>query len=161
MDPYTRTTRSIKLEVLPADVRQALQAHQDEYNLGPILDDYLECVETISDKRKKGLFKGPGDQHVTSYAILTPAWLVYAAKGDSGVVTVLSVPLVEAVAEDYAQSPYYAKIQDHGFHITGAFTGRIGMYGSQRITIFLPLGEERDAQYFGEALMYGISSSRR
>jgi hypothetical protein len=58
--------------------------------------------------------------------ILTPTWLVYAAKGDSGIVSVLSVPLVEAVAEDYAQSPFYAKIQDHGFHITGAFTGRVG-----------------------------------
>jgi hypothetical protein len=60
MGPYTRTSRSLKLEALPADIKQALQAHQDKYNLGPILDDYLECVETVSTKRKKGLFKGLG-----------------------------------------------------------------------------------------------------
>jgi len=65
------------------------------------------------------------------------------------------------VAEDYAQSPYYAKIQDNGFHITGAFTGRVGMHGHQRITIFLPLGEERDARVFGEALLDAIAKTRR
>jgi hypothetical protein len=161
MGPYARKTRSLRLEILPADFRQALQAHQDEYNLGSILNDYLDCVETVSDKRKKGLFKGPGDQQVTSYAILTPIWLVYAAKGDSGFISVLSVPLAEVVAEDYAQSPYYAKIQDNGFHITGAFTGRVGMHSQRRITIFLPLGEERDAKNFGQALEDAIAKNRR
>jgi len=161
MGDYQRTTRSIRLEILPADIRTAVQAHLEEYNLGSILDDALMSVETVSLKKKKGLFKGPGDQQVTSYAILTPTWLVYAAKGDSGHAAVLSVPLADAKAEDYQGSPFYAKIPDRGYRITGNFTGRVGMHGSQRVSIFIGLGEERAARLFGEALMDAIEKTRR
>ena len=161
MGDYERTTHSVRLEVVPADIHTALQAHQEEYNLGPILDDYLDCVETVSKKKKKGLFKGPGDQQVTSYAILTPTWLVYAAKGDDEHVSVLSVPLAEAKAEDYTQSPFYQRMPDNGYHITGKFTGRVGMHGNERVTVFVPLGQGRDAKLFGEALVDAIEKSRR
>lgn len=160
MGDYTRTTRSVRFELLPAEVRGALQAHQDEYNLGPILNDYLDCVETISKKKKRGLFKGLGDKLLTSYAILTPTWLVYATKGDCGIVAVLSVPLAEAKAEDYQKSPFYAKIQDRGYRITGNFTGKVGMHGNQRVSIFIGLGDEGDAKVFGDTLMDVIAKNR-
>lgn len=161
MGDYQRTTISIRLEILPADITAALQAHQDDYNLGNILHDYLECVETVSEKKKKGLFKGPGDKRITSYTILTPTWLVYAVVDDDGTVSVLSVPLAEAKVEDYKTSPFYSKMPDNGYHVTGNFTGQVGMHGSQRVTIFLGLGEERDARVFGETLMDGIAKTRR
>ena len=161
MGDYQRTTRSIRLEILPVDIEAALQAHQERYNLGSILDDTLMSVETVSVKKKKGLFKGPGDKQVTSYAILTPTWLVYVAKGDSGQVAVLSVPLAEANAEDYTQSPFYARMPDNGYHINGKFTGQVGMHGNERVTVFVGLGEERDAGRFGEALIEAIAKTRK
>lgn len=161
MGDYQRTTHSVRLEILPADIQAALGGHLEQYNLGSILDDTLMSVETISVKKKTGLFKGPGDKQVTSYAILTPTWLVYAAKGDTGHVAVLSVPLVDVNAEDYTQSPFYARMPDYGYHITGKFTGQVGMHGNERVTVFVGLGEERDAGRFGETLMEAIAKTRR
>jgi hypothetical protein len=161
MGDYERTTRSVRLEVLPAEVRGAVQAHQDEYNLGAIIDDYLDCVETVSEKKKKRLFKGLGDKLVISYAILTPTWLVYATTGDSGHAAVLSVRLAEAKAEDYTQSPFYQRMPDYGYHITGKFTGRVGMHGNERVRVFVALGQGRDAKLFGEALVDAIANTRR
>lgn len=49
------------------------------------------CLETTSVRKKKQLFKGPGGKQVTSYAILTPTWLVYAVTDPSGVTSAISV----------------------------------------------------------------------
>lgn len=160
MSHYLRTTREMKFELLPDHIEDAVQGHLKSYNLGPILNDYEICIETISVK-KKGLFKGPGDKQVTSYAILTPTWLVYAVMGDEGKAGVMSVPLVEANVEDYAQSPFFKKMPDRGYFITGNFTGQVGMHGRQQVSIFLGLGEERAARVFGEALTDAISRTRR
>lgn len=119
------------------------------------------CIETISEKVRKGLFKGSGDQIVTSYAILTPTWLVYAVAGDMNVFSIMSVPLAEAQVEDHAKMPFYEKFPDTGFHITGNFTGQVGMHGRQSVSIFLGLGEDRDAKEFGEALVDAIAKTRR
>lgn len=161
MGDYHRTTREVRLELLPDDVRGALQQHLDTYNLGPILDESAICIETVSEKKKRGLFAGPGDKRVTSYAILTLIWLVYAVVGDKRVVSTMSVLLAEAQVEDHALTPFYEKIPDTGFHITGNFTGQVGMHGRQRVSVFLGLGEGRDARVFGEALVEGIAKTRR
>lgn len=161
MGDYERTTRELRLEHLPGETRPAIQRHLDQYNLGPILDDYIMCVETVSTKNKRGLFAGPGDKRVTSYAILTPTWLVYVVVGDKKVVSAMSVLLAEAQVEDHGLTPFYEKLPDTGFHITGNFTGQVGMHGRQRVSVFLGLGEGRDARVFGEALVEAIAKTRR
>jgi hypothetical protein len=161
MGDYVRNTRELRFESLPREIQAVMQRHLDEFNLGPILDDYEMCIETVSVKKKKGLFKGPGDQKVTSTAILTPTWLVYAVVGDSGIASAMSVKLEEATVEDCALSPFYAKLPDRGYHVTGNFTGQVGMHGNQRVSIFLGLGEERAAALFGEALAEAIAKTRR
>lgn len=161
MSDYLRTTSGVRLELLPDAVLEAIQRHLDTYNLGPILADVETCIETISEKKKRGLFKGVGNQRITSYAILTPAWLIYAVVGKKGVVSVLSVPLAEAQVEDHALTPFYEKLPDTGFHITGNFTGQVGMHGRQQVSIFLGLGEGRVARVFGEALLAAIAKTRR
>jgi hypothetical protein len=98
---------------------------------------------------------------VTSYAILTPTWLVYAVTDPAGVTSAMSVKLEDATVEDYALSPFYAKIPDRGFHVKGNFTGQVGMLGRQQVSIFIGLGEERAAKAFGEALIDAIANTRR
>ena len=161
MGIYQRTTREMRLEWLPEVIQTAIQRHLEQNNLGPILADDIMCVETVSDKKKKGLFKGPRPKQVTSYAILTPTWLIYAAVDESGIASAMSVPLAEVIVEDYKNSPFYAKMPDNGFFITGNFTGQVGMQGRQHVSIFLGLGEERDARIFGEALLEAIAKTRR
>ncbi|MFU8826620.1 MAG: hypothetical protein ACNA70_03930 [Brevefilum sp.] len=161
MGDYARRSRELSLEALPGEVRAAIQRHREANNLGPILDDYEMCMETVSVRRKWGLFKRQGGRQVTSYAILTPTWLVYAVTDPAGVTSALSVKLEDATVEDYASSPIYAKMPDSGFHVTGNFTGQVGMHGRQQVSIFLGLGEERAAVTFGEALMDAIANTRR
>ena len=161
MSNYLRTTREQRLKLLPGEIKDALQQHQDRYNLGAIFDDDVMCIETVSVKKNKGLFKAAKGQQITSCAILTPTWLVYVVAGIDGEPAVLSVPLSEASVEDHASSPFYDRLPDTGFHVTGSFTGQVGMHGNQRVTIFLGLREERAARDFGAALMDGIAKTRR
>jgi hypothetical protein len=161
MGDYVRSTREIRLEALPSDIHTAIQRHLEIYNLGPILDDYLMGIETISNKRKKGLFKGTGKKQVSVYAFLTPKWLVYAVVGKVGSAGAMSVPLVEASIEDYAQTPFYSKMPDNGYYIKGNFTGQVGMQGQRHVSIFLGLGEERAAHDFRDLLEDAIDKTRR
>jgi hypothetical protein len=161
MRDYERTTRELRWENLAGEIRAAIQRHLDQNNLGPILDDYIMCVETVSTKKKRGLFKRPGAQPITSTALLTPTWLVYAVVDDGGIVSALSVKLEEATVEDHTLSPFYARLPDRGYHITGNFTGQVGMHGRQQVSIFLGLGEEKAATAFGEALEDAIAKTRR
>ena len=158
---YMRRTREVRFEALPREILAAIQRHLEEYNLGAILDDYEMSVETVSVKKKRGLFKGSGDQKVTSAALLTPNWLVYAVVGDRGIASAMSVKLEDATVVDYALSPFYAKMPDRGFHVTGNFTGQVGVHGRQQVSIFIWLGEERAATAFGEALNEAIADTRR
>lgn len=158
---YQRVTREVRPELLPDEIHAAIQRHFEGHNLGNILAEISMCIETISVRVKTGLFKRHGPQKVTSYAFLTPVWLVYAAVDGKGPVGVMSVKLADATIEDHALSTFYAKFPDRGFHITGNFTGQVGMHGRQQVTLFLALGEEQAAKSFGDALEDAIAKTRR
>ncbi len=153
MKEWNRTTREITLEKINPAIYVAIQQHLDEFKLGPILDDYKICIETVSEKIKKGLFSGGKKETVVSIDILTPAWLIDAVMDEKGNVAALSVKRNEMHAEDYTHTPGYNIIQDNGVNVTGTFTGRVGMDGNQRISKFIGLGEESAAKYFKTLLL--------
>jgi hypothetical protein len=53
------------------------------------------CIQTDSEKIKKGLFGG---------AVLTPRWLLWAVSGTKTQAAVLSALLVDVIVQDYAQT---------------------------------------------------------
>jgi hypothetical protein len=169
MRVWNRSTRKLLLHTIPTEVQSTLDEHIEQYNLGPILKDYLICVETTSHKqKKKGLFGGGVagikiPEHVVQYGILTPNWLVICAQslGKKTSTAALSVQLKDATVEDYSQTADYNIIPDSGVYITGTFTGRVGMQGRQQIRYFMGLGEDRDASDFKDILFEGIQKTRR
>ena len=56
MPDWQRTTKKIPFESLRPEVVTAIQSHFEQYNLGLVLSDALMCVQTDSEKVKKGLF---------------------------------------------------------------------------------------------------------
>ncbi len=160
---WARCTRQLPRESIPAELAAAIQEHLTAYNLGPILDDYQVCIETVSEKTKRSLFDLllGGSRHRAEVAILTPRWLVVATRGvkpDSA--AALSVQLKDAVVQDHAGHPGYQLLPDTGLHVTGVFTGRVGTQGSQRISYYLGLGEEPAANEFKARLLQAIERTR-
>lgn len=161
MGEWNRSTRECTLDGITPELNVAIQAHIESYNLGSILNDYRTCIETVSQKKKKGLFSGRGDQSVLVVVILTPVWLVWAVRGDRSGAATLSARLDELVVEDYASTPGYKLLPDTGIELTGVFTGRVGMEGNQRVSMFIGLGEEPAALEFKEALMRTIQDIKK
>jgi hypothetical protein len=161
MGEWNRSTRECTLESITPELNAAIQAHIETYNLGSVLNEYQMCIETASQKKKKGLFGGSGDQSVLVVAILTPVWLVWAVRGDRSGTAALSARLDELVVADYATTPGYKLLPDTGIEVTGVFTGRVGMEGNQRVSMFIGLGEEPAAQEFKEALIRAIHDIKK
>jgi hypothetical protein len=160
MGEWNRTTRQCTLEGISPELHAAIQAHIESYNLGSILSDYRMCIETASQKKKKGFF-GKGDQSVLAAAILTSTWLVWAVRGDRSGTAALSARLDELVVADYAASPGYKLLPDSGIELTGVFTGRVGMEGNQRVSMFIGLGEEPAALEFKETLFRALQNMKK
>ena len=167
MKEWNRTTKKMLLESIPQAMRSTIEEHLDYYNLGPILDDYLICIATESNKRKKGLFGGGVfgvkiPKNVVQVSIVTPSWLVICAQSEKEDSTAaLSVPLKDALAEDYQNTPDNDIIQDCGIYVNGVYTGRVGMHGNQRIQYFIGLGEEPAASEFKDILFQSIQRNRK
>jgi len=167
MREWNRTTKKMQLESVPQEMRSTIDEHLYSFNLGPILDDYLICIVTESEKRKKGLFGGGVfgakiPKHVVQVSIVTPTWLVICAQAEKEDSTsALSVPLKDALAENYQDTPDNDIIQDSGVYVTGIYTGRVGMHGNQRIKYFIGLGEEPAASEFKDILFQSIQRNRK
>jgi len=167
MGDWDRSTRKLALEDIRPEIAGAIQEHITFYNLGPILDDALIRIETVSDKKKRGLFRRGlfdlmfREKQRIEVAIVTPRWLVLVTRGEKpDSVAALSVPLEDATVTDHADHPAYQRLPDTGLHVTGAFTGRVGMHGSQRVSVFIGLGEEAAAREFKEILFQAIKETR-
>src|SRR5574340_349815 len=122
MSDYHRATRELGLEMLEPDLRLALEAHIEKYALVQVLNDVKICTESISEKKKKGLFPGPGPARLKTVVILTPRWLFEIQKAGDGSPLVRSARLADITASDYARSPFYSRILDTGLEISGHFT---------------------------------------
>ena len=80
MSDWKRFTREIPVDQIPGEIRTEIQRHIELYNLGNILSEAVVCIQSNSEKPKKGLF-GSAETNRT-VAILTPRWL--ASPGSTG-----------------------------------------------------------------------------
>jgi len=154
MSDWKRTTKEVPFEGLASEMVSAIGEHIERYNLGPILSDTLMCVQTDSEKVKKGLFGGA--EMVRIGAVVTPRWLVWAVNGTKTKTTVLSAQLRNMAVQDYAQTSFAKMIPDCGIEINGMFTD-----ASESVSAFIGLDEGVAAKKFTETVMKAAQAAKK
>ena len=154
MSEWKRKTKEVSLDNLSSEIRDAIQEHLEQYNLGPILSDALMCVQTDSEKTKKGLLGGAESVQMT--AIVTPRWLVWAVDTPKAKPAVLSAQLIHATVQDYAQTPFAKMVLDSGIEVSGMFTD-----ASESASAFIGLEENAAGQKFREAVIKAAAAAKK
>jgi hypothetical protein len=154
MSDWKRTTKEIPFENLPPEMTAAIQMHIQRYSLGPILEDALICVQTDSDKTKKGLF-GKAET-VRMGVVVTPRWLIWAVNGTKSSMTVLSAQLSNLTVQDYSQTPFMKMIPDSGIEVTGMFTG-----AGESASAFIGLEENAAGTKFKELIIKAAQDAKK
>jgi hypothetical protein len=74
MSDWKRSTSETSFEQLPIALKAEIQKHIERYQLGDILSDTLMCLQTVTEKAKKGLF---GSREIVYMGtVITPRWLI-------------------------------------------------------------------------------------
>ena len=154
MSDWKRQTKEISMEALPADTREAMERHIGQYNLGPILLDSLMCVQTDSEKVKKGLFGK--SEIVQMTAIVTPHWLLWTVDQPNKHPTVLSAQLIHITVQDYSQTPFAKMVPDSGVEVSGIFTD-----ASEAASAFIGLDESAAGQTFRQTLIQAAADAKK
>ena len=154
MSEWKRKTKEVSLDNLSSEIRDAIQEHLEQYNLGPILSDALMCVQTDSEKTKKGLLGGAESVQMT--AIVTPRWLVWAVDTPKAKPAVLSAQLIHATVQDYAQTPFAKMVLDSGIEVSGMFTD-----ASESASAFIGLEENTAGQKFRDAVIKAAAAAKK
>jgi hypothetical protein len=154
MSDWKRTTGEIALEGLPADIKTEIEKHIDRYNLGDILSDTMMCIETDSEKAKKGLF-GPAET-VRMSAIVTSRWLLWVVSGAKTPATVSSALLTDIVVQDYASTQFAKMIPDSGVKVTGKFTDV-----RENSSAFLGLEDNAVGKKFKETMIIAVQHAKK
>ena len=141
MGDWNRSSREIQPEKMHPEIAAAIQAHVETYELGSILEDVVMCIETRSERKASRLLGIGGEQWMLSTVLVTSAWLIIAGMGEKQGAFANSVQRGKAQVADYAEGYAYRLVPDRGLVVTGAFTGRVGLDGSEHTSIFIPLGE--------------------
>ncbi len=149
MGDWKRVTRECAVDGLGPEINAAIQKHLDLYNLGPLASQATACVETTSEKLKKGL--PAGEKSVITEVILAPGWLIWIIRGERPDVTVMSANLADIVVQDYASTPFARMVPDTGVEVSGTFTDV-----AERGSSFIPLDDGPAAQRFKKALMDAV-----
>ncbi len=153
MSDWKRTTQEIPFENLFPEIKAAITKHIEQYNLGSILSDTLLCVQTVSEKAKKGLFGHA--ETVNTSVILTSRWLVWATHGTKAHLAVLSAQLRDLTVQDYAQTPFMKMVPDSGMEVSGPFTDTSGI-GS----VFIGL-DDGVGKKFREAVIVAAQAAKK
>ena len=165
MPEWKRSTKEVSLESLPSELASAIQQHIERYNLGPVLSDALMCIQTDSEKTKKGLFGGA--QTVQMFAVITPRWIVWtviqptlapalSARRSAGEPTVLSAQLIHVTVQDYAQTPFVKMVPDSGLQVSGMFTD-----ASESASAFIGLDGGVAGQKFRDAVIKAAAAAKK
>ena len=155
MSDYNRSSQEIKIEDLKPEIKDVIAKHLEQYNLGPLLNDAFFCIETRSDKIKKGLFAGPLPKLVISMEILTPRWLIQVLQIDTQPAYANSAQLRDLAISDYEKNPMYSRLPDNGLEVTGMFTG-----SSESGTRFFGLGKEDAGEKFKSLLIEAVQKAK-
>ena len=151
MGDYKRTTRECTLDTMRPELGAALRAHVEKYNLGDVLSQVTVCVETTSEKIKKGLFGG--GETIYTAAVLTKDWLVWANCGTKVTPHAMSARLGQITVQDYATSSFAKLIPDTGVNVNGLTTD-----SSEAGTTFIGLEENAAGRKFREVLIAAAQS---
>jgi len=154
MSDWKRTTKEASLEGLAPEMVAIIHRHIEQHNLGSILSDLLMCIQTDSEKIKRGLFAGK--ETVRMSAIVTPRWLVWAVEGTQTRPAVLSAQLVDITVQDYAQTSFAKLVPDSGVQISGMFTD-----ASESVSAFIGLDQSAAARKFRDALIQAAQVVRK
>lgn len=156
MGDYNRSTRELTFDNMPAGMSDALKAHIEQYNLGDVLNDVLICIETTSEKIKKGLFAGPGPKLMKLQAVLTKRWLFEILSEDGKAPYARSLRLADIVVEDYEKSSFYKMLPDTGVQVTGLATG-----ATESGMSFIGLGKDSAGDKFKQLLIQAVQDAKR
>ena len=154
MPDWKRRTREVSIEALPTGTREAIERHIEQYNLGHILSDALMCVQTDSEKVKKGLFGKAETVQMT--AILTPRWLLWSVDQPNKKLVVLSAQLIHISVQNYSQTPFAKMVPDSGVDVSGMFTD-----SSEAASVFIGLEESVAGQTFRQALVKAAADAKK
>jgi hypothetical protein len=154
MSDWKRQTREVAFESLPSETASAIRRHIEQYNLGPILADALICIQTDSEKVKKGLF-GKAEKAQMA-AIVTSRWLVWSVDQAQANPTVMSAQLIHVTVQDYAQTPFVKMIPDSGMQVSGMFTD-----AGESATAFIGLEENAAGQKFRDILINSAADAKK
>lgn len=140
MSDYIRTSRECAPAQHKPGLLQAIRVYAQQHELGNVEADSRLCLETHSEKKKKGFLAslGGGDPdafHDTAL-LLTPAWLIWARGGPkSG--TVVSAARLREVQVSAFESKL---IPDTGREVQSPQFG-----SAEPVVAFIPLGPESAA----------------
>ena len=154
MSDWKRSTRQVTFAELPSDIKAEIQQHIETYHLGDILSDALICVETDSEKVKKGLFGAA--EVVRMVAIVTPRWLVWVTSGTKTSTVVLSALLEDVVIQDYAETQFAKLVPDSGIEVNGRFTT-----GTENVSAFIGLQENAAGNKFKETVISAVQNAKK
>lgn len=153
MGDYLRTTRECTLNSLRPELAAAIRKYVEKHELGDLEPMVLICCETISTKKKKGLFGGKPEVILTGM-IATPEWLVWATGRENEQPGVIAAKLHDIQVQDYEKSDFYKLIPDTGLNIDG-----IPASDGERGSVFIGLGSEPAAQKFREVLREALKKA--
>ena len=154
MSEWKRGTKEVSLESLPPEMADAIHQHIERYNLGPILSDALMCIQTDSEKTKKGLLGGA--ETVQTVAVIAPRWLVWSVDTPEGKSAVLSAQLIHATVQDYAQTPFAKMAPDSGIQVNGMFTD-----AAESASAFIGLEENVAGQKFRDVVIKAAAAAKK
>lgn len=154
MSDWQRTTREIPFENLRREMVIAVRRHIEQYNLGSILSEMLMCVQTDSEKTKKGLLGGT--QTVYAGVMLTPRWLIWAVSGSKAKTSAHSAQLRDVVVQDYAQTQFVKMIPDSGLEISRKFTDV-----SENGSAFIGLEDGAAGIRFRKAVIQAVQEAKK
>ncbi len=154
MSDWKRTTKEVSVEDLRPELQQAINAHLEQHELGAILSDTLMCIQTDSEKVKKGLFGSA--EMVYAGAVVTPRWLVWATSGTNAETAVLSAQLRDILVQDYAESSFAKLISDSGINVSGKFTDV-----SENGSAFIGLGDSAVGKKFKQIVLQTAQDAKK
>jgi hypothetical protein len=154
MSDWKRTTKEVPFDGLMPEMVTEIKKYIELYNLGPILSDALMCVQTDSEKPKKGLFGSAETIH--QGAVVTPRWLVWVVTGTKTSTAVLSAQLKDVVVQDYAKSQMAKLVPDTGIEVTGRLTDV-----SENSSAFIGLDESVAGKKFKETVIQAAQDVKK
>ena len=154
MSDWKRRTKDISLASLRPETANAFREHIERHNLGPILSEALICIQTDSEKPKKGLF-GKAEL-VKMVVILTPRWLLWSIEQPNAKAVVLSAQLANIIVRDYAQTPFVKMVPDCGIEVSGMFTD-----ASESVSAFIGLEEGEAGDRFKELIVKTVQAAKK